>query len=965
MMCKLRKKLCTLGVLKFRAPIVAFRDSIVIFRISLFKRLFIFLSSIKLISGIFTIILFSAMDLEAALPTVRIETKAFSSDVVFIFYHDKSQLLDINNKGNNVFVRLNIPSEFALSNMGAFNKYAKNLNFSSNKQSLNFTVTNDLQYVSLVNGEQFDAVKFRSISQIQKEDLTVLSAAHNDPGAIRYEQKGEDHSLVFNIGNETSKASVFFRGRYLWIVFDQQKVFSFKSNGGIFSDFESVPSSTGTVLRLKVADGYSSARLAKIKSGWVVNVSKRKYRSNDKNNFITESSSNANEDGVKIRGKFSDKFYITFQDPEVGDVVKVIAVDNVGSRVAEKKDSIDFVVLESVQGIAVALYNDDVKVEKSDEEIKIVSDASLPDEMSMGANNFPESIEQYLKLPSILPYLDKNLNILNFNQQKSRLVSEASESQNDDEKYLKNLELAKFFFVHEWYSESLDAVNLAKKASPLRYQNDLQARFLMAVDYTLAGDSTSAKNEYDALLKFDDVGQIPEVVLWSKYNSFLAAVNPGAIGFLENIKAINYYSNDKYWPILLAEIELALGANDLKMVEKLLREHREADAGSKYANSIKFYQAEYYRKRNQFNLAKQFYRELVNDETDPFNTARASFNLVKLRLKEQEIGLPDAIRTLEELRFQWRGDRLEYEILMELAGYYKDNNDIMSSLRIYQYIQTAFNNKISNFYITSEMARIFNEVFLPGGLAETMDDFSAVALFYEFKELNPIGEQGDDVILSIAKRLVKLDLLENAADLLRHQIKYRLQGEKRVINADNLAVVLLMDKKPNESMLILDDTDKDNFNFNEHQYRTRLRAKALIDLEKYPDAIEYLKDDDSTDAEIIIREALFQGKNWSGYVERVGSAPEQLAEKLDQKDPAAVQDILRLAISYYLLGRQEDLSKLISTAGNRDEELKNTLALLVTSGGTVDYKNLDKSLNIDQMKTLLDKYKNQFLGSSS
>src|SRR5690606_20321390 len=163
----------------------------------------------------------------------------------------------------------------------------------------------------------------------------------------------------------------------------------------------------------------------------------------------------------------------------------------------------------------------------------------------------------------------------------------------------------------------------------------------------------------------------------------------------------------------------------------------------------------------------------------------------------------------------WRGDQLEYEILMQLAGYYKDNNGIMNSLRIYQYIQTAFNNKISNFYITSEMARIFNEVFLPGGVAETMDDFSAVALFYEFKELNPIGEQGDDVILGIAKRLVRLDLLENAEDLLRHQIKYRLQGEKRIANADNLAVVLLMNKKPNEAMLILDDTDRDNFSFNE------------------------------------------------------------------------------------------------------------------------------------------------------
>lgn len=907
---------------------------------------------------------FNIMNIEAALPLIRIETKAFGNDVVFILYHDKSQILDISNRGNNVYVKVNIPSEFELSSKGVFNQYARNISFSSNKQSLSFTANADLKYVSIVNGEKFDAIKFRSQEQIQKEDLSVLSSAHNDPGAILYDHKGEDHALIFNLGNETSKASVFFRGKYLWVVFDQQKVFSFKNNVGIFSDFELVPSSSGTVLRLKVADGYSNAnaRLSKIKNGWAITVSKRKFYSNDKNNFKAESSSNSADDSIAIRGNFFDSSVITFHDPEVGDVVNVIAVDSIGSRVADKKDSVDFGVLESVQGVAIALYSDDVKVEKSEQEIKVVSDASLPEDVSIGANNFPGSIEEYAKLPSILPYLDKNLNILNFNQQKSRLISEAANSQNNDEQYIKNLELAKFFFVHEWYSESLDAINIAKQASPARYQNDFQTRFLAAVNYTLVGDVASAKSEYDALLNYDDVRQILEVSLWNKYNSFLAGVNPGVIGFSDNIgKTIKYYSNDKYWPMLLAEIELALNANDLKMVEKLLRDHREVEDGSKYANSLKFYQAEYYRKRNQFNLAKQFYRELVNDETDLFNMARAKFNLVKLKLKEREIGILEAIKTLEELRFQWRGDQLEYEILMQLAGYYKDNNDIMNSLRIYQYIQTAFNNKISNFYITSEMARIFNEVFLPGGVSETMDDFSAVALFYEFKELNPIGEQGDDVILGIAKRLVRLDLLENAEDLLRHQIKYRLQGEKRIVNADNLAVVLLMDKKPNEAMLILDDTDRDNFSFNEHQYRTRLRAKALIDLEKYSDAIEYLKDDDSSDAEIIKREALFQGRNWNGYIDRVASSVDQITEKLDQKDPAAVQDILRLAISYYLVGRQEDISKLISTVQGRDEELKNTLALLVTSGEAVDYKNLDKSLNIDQMKMLLDKYKNQFL----
>jgi hypothetical protein len=37
--------------------------------------------------------------------------------------------------------------------------------------------------------------------------------------------------------------------------------------------------------------------------------------------------------------------------------------------------------------------------------------------------------------------------------------------------------------------------------------------------------------------------------------------------------------------------------------------------------------------------------------------------------------------------------------------------------------------------------------------------------------------------------------------------------------------------------------------------------------------------------------------------------------------------------------------------------------LLISSSGTIDCKNLDRSLDINQIKMLLDKYKNQFIDS--
>jgi hypothetical protein len=894
---------------------------------------------------------------------INLEVKVFGRDVIFVFYHEKYQILDFSFKEKKISVNVNIPSDFKLVNKNKFNEYARGLKVFDNKQSLTFNVNTDLEYGSIINGEKLDAIKFRLPDEKQTEDLSLISSANNDPGGINYKKQGEEHILSFNLGNNKNNAAVFFRGKYLWVVLDQKKVFSFK-NKGVFSNFELVPSSDGTVFRLRVEDGYSNAKLSQNSLGWELAVSKKSMDSvNVRNILEVESLTKSGEDGVLVRGNFKSNSMVTFQDPEVGDVLNVLTVGIPGMRVGSKIDSVEFSVLKSIQGVAVSLYSDDVKIEKSDKEIKIISEVSLPNNVEEDDQSlFPSTIEGYLKLPTILPYLDKNLDILNFNQQKSKLISEASEAIDGDEQFTRNFELAKFLFINGLYQESLDAVILAKQNSPTKYQSNLQARFLTAVNYTMTDDYSKAKQEYDELLSYQDISQISEINLWNKYNNFSLGETPKSIGFVENLaKTINYYSDDKYWPMLFAEIEIELLANNLKIVEKLLKEHRYQVDGSKYANSLKFYQAEYYRKKGQSNLAKQLYGELINSDDDLFNATRAEFSLVKIRVKEGDMRLVEAIECFEGLRFQWRGDQLEYEILMQLASYYKENNDIMNSLRMYQYIQSAFNNKVSNFYITSEMARIFNDVFLDGGLGEKMDDFTIVALFYEFKELNPIGEQGDDVIIGITKRLVRLDLLDNAADLLRHQIKYRLQGEKRVLNADNLALVLLMDKKPNEAMLVLDDTDKDNFNFKEHQYRARLRSRALIDLEKYEDAIEYLKDDDTQDAEIIRREALFRGKHWDGYVDRINSNFDQVLEKLDEKNPASIQDILRLAIAYYMLNKQDSLGSLISSVGTKDQTLKNTIELLATGSGVVDYRNLDKSLNVDQMKMLLEKYKNQFL----
>lgn len=898
------------------------------------------------------------MQTASAVLPIQIETKVFGKDIIFVFYHDKDQIVDLKSTGNKVTASINIPSEYKLVNPGKFNEFASGIKSTSNKQRINFAVKEELVYQSVINGEKLDAIKFKA-SKEKEEDLSTIGAANNDPGVIKYSNVSGEHALSFNLGNENSRVAAFFRGKYIWIVFDQKKVFSFKE-GGVFSKFELIPSDKGTVIRMAVDPNLNQAKVEQIQSGWNVRVGTKEDKNWQAQNILIPEPLTG-QDGFLLKGNFAKNEIITFDDPELGDVIKTLPVATGGSRVSAQRDSVEYSLLKSIQGVAIVLLSDDVTVEKDQKSLKVISNTALPEEHVIDTNLFPSSIDEFIKMPSILPYLDKNLDILDFNQQKSRLIIEASQSKDNTEAFSRNFALARFYFIHEWYQESLDSLRLAKQYSLNDYETNLQARFLTAVNYTMIGEHFSAKEEYDALLVYHDIQRIAEINTWSKYNDFALGANPSSLDLLELIvKTINLYSDDKYWSLVFAEIELALLPNDLKLLDRIFKEVRVPAEGSKYSNSLKYYKAGYYRKKNQHNLAKQYYRELAHQGADIFNKVRAEFDLIKLQVEEGEISSSKAAESLERLRFSWRGDQLEYQILLQLAGYYRDAKDMLNALRIFQYAQAAFSNKVSNFYITSEMARIFNDVFLPGGLGEEMDDFTVVALFYEFKELNPIGEQGDDVIISIAKRLVKLDLLESAAELLRHQVTYRLQGEKRVTNADNLAIILMMDKKPSEAILVLDETDKDNVNFNEHQYRVRLRAQALITLEKYDAALLYLKDDNSEDGEIVRREALFQAKFWNQYADQIMPDFDDLVSKVGDNMVAA-QDILRLAISYYMMNVHDQLVVISNAIGDKNVILKNTVDLLIASSGSVDYRNLDQSLDINQMKTLLDKYKNQFL----
>ncbi len=891
------------------------------------------------------------------LDTINIEVKTFEKEVVFIFYRNKKHFINFKINKNVVRTYVNMPVTFNLINEEVFNKYADNIKLTNNNQIIEFNLKNSVVFNNhIINGEKLDA--FKCIIKEFDTNLLKLSNIKNDPDGITYKViDNNNHVLSFNVGVNNSKIAAFIKDKYLWVIFDQKKIFSFKDKG-ILSNFKNITTPTGSVLKFKIDPRFDNVKVEKTKKGWNLNFSTEKDFSWQENKVISHNQSSC-KDGFCIRENFNQNKIISFEDPDLKEIISVIPVDSVGLRIKDTIEYIDFNILPSIQGIVIIQLNDDIKITIKERDLIIISDTSL-EEINI-INNFPGDIEEFLLLPTLLPYIDSNDSYHNFNHQKSILISNAiSEDNNNNKSFYAHLDLAKFFFAHGLYNESLAILNLIKNNQ--LYQDHLQARFLTAVSLTLTGLFEEGNKEYDSLLKYHDVLLIDEINLWQKYNNVMLDNNyVSTIGFLENFSTITtYYPNSIYFLIALADLKNAILIDNLSLAYNLMKKIVVTPNTRQInSNSLKYYQAMYYTKKNQIILAKELYNNLIFKTDDPFNSTRAKYELTKILKVEKEITLQEAIKELEKLKFLWRGDNLEYNILLTLADYYYQNNNLIDSLRTYKYIQTSF-FYYNNFQVISEMTKVFNEIFLFSRETNKIDDFTLVALFYEFKELVPIGEKGDDIILTIIKSLVKLDLLENAIELLDHQITYRLKETKKVKNSDNLAIILMLNNQPKEAILVLDNTEINNFSFDEHEYRVRLRARAFIDLKEYDIALSYLKDDKSEDAEIMRKEALFLSNKWNDYINNVVDDLDLMIAEINN-NPAVKQDLLRLAISYHMLNKEEHIQMIAQATKNISYDFTSAIDLLLNKSQSFNYQELEKSLNINQMQILLNKYKNQFL----
>jgi tetratricopeptide (TPR) repeat protein len=317
----------------------------------------------------------------------------------------------------------------------------------------------------------------------------------------------------------------------------------------------------------------------------------------------------------------------------------------------------------------------------------------------------------------------------------------------------------------------------------------------------------------------------------------------------------------------------------------------------------------------------------------PEIAVKSELQALTLKSRTKKLTPEQAIDQLERLRYKWRGDQIELATLHALGQALGAAGRVREGLEAMSAAVRNFPNAEKTRDLKLDMQRMFASVFQSGTPAG-MTPVQALALFYDYKDLTPPGLEGDEIIRKLSERLAEVDLLPQAAELLQHQVDNRLDGVARAQVATRLAVIYLLDRKPEKALAAIRSSRQVRLPDAMISERRLLEARALADLKLTDEAIETLADDDSAAAGRLRGDVFWAGQRWAeaGKVSET-LAGEQWASATPLSDTTR-QDVLRAGVAYVLANDRAGVERLRVRFGPKMADSPHAKSFAVVVGET-------------------------------
>lgn len=747
-----------------------------------------------------------------------------------------------------------------------------------------------------------------------------------EDGIVRVEARRNGTDVVLNIPwASLPGAAVFRRGQAIWVVFDasaELDVGEMAALGGRhIRTHQVLRGADYTALRIE-APSSTQTDVRPVGSSWVLTFGETVDQPPAPIRVTRETGVNR---PARLRFNFNGARSVrTVTDPVVGDDLLVLTSDGEKYGVISPRQYVEAVMLPSTQGVALQPLADDLTFSVR----AGGADLSRPGGLALTRAASP-GLSGSLDRPVTPGFLDLAAYRGEDDYRDAMVVLQRRASELDPTAILN---LARFKLGWQLAPEGLGLVELAVEENP-SLDASPEVAALRGVASYMIGRYEDAERYLSHPVLLNDPAAQP----WRGAVSAQLGDWPQARRRFEQGREAIYFF-DPVWRARLSALHAmaVLKTNDLGAVEPLLNVVAAEDFDLEARTEAAMVEAGLAAASGDIDQAIALYDELSRSDWRPAR-ARALLEKVRLEFANDRVAPDEAVETLESLRFRWRGDDVEVEASTMLGEVYADAGRFPEALNTMSNALSRFSNTPEARRLSVRLETLFRDIFL-NGQGDRMDPMEALALWYEHQDLTPPGPDGLRMARRIAARLVEVDLLEPASELLAHQVFERritMTSLARAQVAADLARVYLIDNRPADALRALDSTRIAGLPNDLVDERRVLQARALAALGRTEHALELIAYDQGPEADRLRADIAWEGRNWS----EAGRLMEALLGDRWRSDraltSAEAHDVLRALIAYALVPDEAGMDRLVARYGRQMGETEHAAAFSTVANRSV------------------------------
>jgi hypothetical protein len=697
-------------------------------------------------------------------------------------------------------------------------------------------------------------------------------------------------------------AAMFRRGDSLWLVFDSGKPIEVSNLARDFghivrsADYERGGSNEG-IVRLRLVRPML-ASLEADDNGWVLKIGESVAQAPQ---ALTMSRLiDGSKRGIVVPLDHAGTLH-HLTDPDLGTRLMAITALAPARGLMRPQVFVELRVLQSMHGVALEPLADDITADVAADQVTI----SRPGGLTLSAENL---VQQQQMSPG---FRDRTLDPETWEKDRktpyearqSALIAAAA-SAGEGTKRLARYNLARFYLANEMAAEAKAVLNVAL-ADKANGGDEVIGTSLRALANVMLHRPEDALKD----LADSEIGNQHDAPVWrAMAQARLGQWSQAHAAFKTLDKQIAALPIDVQRMVLLDRVRTGIEVNDIDGAARMVNDLDTIGVPDDITASIAVLKGRIAESLGRKEDALKEYRLAV---MSPNRRAGAQARLREIDLMSKSGAMPrnEMVHELETLTTVWRGDETETQGLQLLAHLYTEDVRYRDAFHVMRTALLAHPNAEETRKIQDEAAKTFDALFL-GDMGDALPPIEALALFYDYRELTPIGRRGDEMIRRLAERLVAVDLLDQAAELLQHQVDLRLQGAAKAQVATRLATIYLMNRKADYALSTLQKTRSSELSNELRDQRLLLEARALSDIGRNDVALEVVANLKGREAIRLRADIEWAAKHWRTAAEQIELMLGERWKDFRPLSDAERMDVLRAAIGYTLSDEAIGLGRL-------------------------------------------------------